>query len=210
MCQATKVLGGGELDSPRSMYLYHYWQAIRYRNHYFEPLGTPMHGLINALVGQLCQETPGLWQRLLPPRLRLVLSLWKGFPGNGLISIPTRIAWLAIQRLYADPLAYAVKHRDLPAEMLPLLHHLQPPVSMTNIRFDRYSPYFRNREELEFELKPHPLSQHVYPLPSDQIAELAYHFYRVPLVSAGPGVPVVAVIGRRRPRHSVLQGRHGT
>jgi ribosomal peptide maturation radical SAM protein 1 len=74
------------------------------------------------------------------------------------------------------------------AEMLALLHHLQPPVSMTNIRFDRYSPYFRNKEELEFELKPHPLSQHVYPLPSDQIAELAYHFYRVPLVTAGPGV----------------------
>ncbi len=74
------------------------------------------------------------------------------------------------------------------AELIPLIHHLQPPAGITNIRFDRYSPYFRRRAELGFELRPHPMMEHAYCLPAEELDQLAYHFYRTPKAEAGPGV----------------------
>ncbi len=64
------------------------------------------------------------------------------------------------------------------ARLLPSLHHLQPPVSLTPIRFDRFSPYFRRASELALDLQPHPLSALCYPFPEEDRAALSSHFER--------------------------------
>lgn len=77
------------------------------------------------------------------------------------------------------------------ARLLPALFHLQPPGTVTAIRYDRFSPYFEKREELGLDLEPHPLSAACYPFPLEERFSLAYHFQRRdrPLNGrpAGPG-----------------------
>ncbi len=70
------------------------------------------------------------------------------------------------------------------AEMLPLLHHLQPPSGLSHIRLDRFSPNFDEAEEFGFtHVTPYSSYGYVYPLAAEHLANLAYFFtyeYREP------------------------------
>ncbi|MDD2710358.1 MAG: RiPP maturation radical SAM C-methyltransferase [Verrucomicrobiae bacterium] len=62
------------------------------------------------------------------------------------------------------------------SEWLPLLSHLQPPMGLSAIRFDRFSHYQRHQEQWNLHLEPGAAYQMVYPLPPEQLARLAYFF----------------------------------
>ncbi len=66
------------------------------------------------------------------------------------------------------------------AEMLPLMEsliHLPPPEATGQIRLDRFSPYFRDPEAYGFvNARPLPIYRHLYGLPEDEIANIAYFY----------------------------------
>ncbi|MDJ0947885.1 MAG: RiPP maturation radical SAM C-methyltransferase [Alphaproteobacteria bacterium] len=63
------------------------------------------------------------------------------------------------------------------AKLLPLLTHLAPPVGITQIRLDRFSPNFNNANEEGFvNVMPFPSYRYVYPLEDDALRNLAYFF----------------------------------
>lgn len=62
------------------------------------------------------------------------------------------------------------------AELLPLVHHLQPPAGFAQIHYDRFSPYWRDPAAHGLSLVPAFGYEHVYPYPPDVLAELAYFF----------------------------------
>jgi ribosomal peptide maturation radical SAM protein 1 len=62
------------------------------------------------------------------------------------------------------------------ADLVPLVSHLQPPQGLTQLRFDRYSPYYTQAEEYDLKLVPSPAYRHVYPLDEQALDELAYYF----------------------------------
>lgn len=64
------------------------------------------------------------------------------------------------------------------AAMLPLLTHLQPPSAVVGIRFDRYSPYFEEAAKYGLRLHPHPALARIYPVTSQEVFDLSYHFER--------------------------------
>jgi len=88
--------------------------------------------------------------------------LW-GFPGD-------RPAW------YAETLA-----------ILPLLHHLQPPVGFVPLSLDRFSPYFDQPEQFGIsDLRPYPGYRDFLPAGA-AVEKVAYHFtgkYRCAAVEA--------------------------
>jgi magnesium-protoporphyrin IX monomethyl ester (oxidative) cyclase len=59
---------------------------------------------------------------------------------------------------------------------LPLLTHLHPPSSVFPVRFDRYSPYFDEREDYGLDLRPMVFYEFVYPFKETALADLAYYF----------------------------------
>ncbi|MEW6268365.1 MAG: RiPP maturation radical SAM C-methyltransferase [Thermodesulfobacteriota bacterium] len=61
------------------------------------------------------------------------------------------------------------------ASWLPLLEHLQP-ATFSQLRFDRYSPYFTRAADYGLRLRPCRQYEHVYPLPPDALADQAYFF----------------------------------
>ena len=63
------------------------------------------------------------------------------------------------------------------AELLPLLTHLQPPSSCSQIRLDRFSPLFTNAEQFGLRrVRPTSSYYYVYPLGRRDLARLAYFF----------------------------------
>jgi ribosomal peptide maturation radical SAM protein 1 len=63
------------------------------------------------------------------------------------------------------------------AGLVPLLTHLAPPQVSRRIRLDRFSPNFELGAELGFDdLAPCPAYRAVYPLASEALRNLAYHF----------------------------------
>ena len=63
------------------------------------------------------------------------------------------------------------------AEVVPLITHLQSPVSISPIRLDRFSPFFMKAEELGIKrLRPKPGYYYSYPLGRRELARLAYFF----------------------------------
>jgi ribosomal peptide maturation radical SAM protein 1 len=70
------------------------------------------------------------------------------------------------------------------AKVVPYLTHLPPPGAISIIRLDRFSPNFFDAEKLGLiEIEPVASYQHVYQLPREAIANLAYYFtfrYREP------------------------------
>lgn len=108
------------------------------------------------------------------------------------------------------------------ASWLPALEHLEAPMALTRIRFDRYSVYHERPESFGLTLRPLPSMRHVYPLPEADLHALGYYFEaegRPALFSAGeddrlegrPGVRALdaAVTAwraafRRRPRPVLL------
>ena len=59
---------------------------------------------------------------------------------------------------------------------LPLVSHLPPPVYATPIQFVRFSPYHRDASAYALDLEPEPAYAQIYPLPSDEMRDLAYYF----------------------------------
>ena len=86
---------------------------------------------------------------------------------------------------------------------LPLLTHLPPPVYATPIQFVRFSPYHRDASAYALDLVPEPAYAHVYPLPPDELRDLAYYFVeRSPAPSPALGQRLlVAWLGLWRDAH---------
>jgi len=59
---------------------------------------------------------------------------------------------------------------------LPLLVHLPPPSGVFMVRFDRFSPYFTERDKYQLDLEPMDFYSYVYPLAPEAVADLAYYF----------------------------------
>lgn len=62
------------------------------------------------------------------------------------------------------------------ADFLPLLEHLQPPSGMAPIRYDRFSPYHSRPADYGISIQTAWAYACVYPLPPEELAELAYFF----------------------------------
>lgn len=71
-----------------------------------------------------------------------------------------------------DPQEYARM-----TELIPYLTHLPGPQAAARIRLDRFSPNFEYAKSFGISrVKPHPAYFHLYPLPPEVIANLAYYF----------------------------------
>lgn len=70
------------------------------------------------------------------------------------------------------------------AEWIPALEHLQPPMGVIRLRYDRYSVYHNQAERMGLRLFPIGAMSYVYPLPPSDLSELAYFFTAEP--SQGP------------------------
>jgi ribosomal peptide maturation radical SAM protein 1 len=63
------------------------------------------------------------------------------------------------------------------ARLVPHLVHLPPPVSFNGLRLDRFSPNFEQQERFGFtDVTPMPAYEHIYRLPRQAVANLAYFF----------------------------------
>ena len=82
------------------------------------------------------------------------------------------VAWNLLIGFPGEPKDVYEKYvRDLPK-----LVHLQPPSGVFPVRFDRYSPYFK--EAARYGLQLHPLAFYglTYPFPPESLAQMAYYF----------------------------------
>jgi ribosomal peptide maturation radical SAM protein 1 len=59
---------------------------------------------------------------------------------------------------------------------LPKLVHLPPPTGVYPVRFDRYSPYFKQAQEYGLDLKPLPFYSLTYPFDEESLRHMAYYF----------------------------------
>lgn len=91
------------------------------------------------------------------------------------------------------------------ASVIPSLVHLPPPQSFNGIRMDRFSPNFFDAERLGFrDLTPLPAYRHIYDLPEEAIANLAYYFtfhYRQPQEPREYVVPFLRALRRWQRQH---------
>jgi magnesium-protoporphyrin IX monomethyl ester (oxidative) cyclase len=85
--------------------------------------------------------------------------------------------WITWNHLYGapgdDPAWY-----DEVADWLPAIAHLQPPAggSVSQIRYDRFSPYFNKATSYGLELVPYGGYAEVYPVAGERLAAQAYFF----------------------------------
>ena len=68
------------------------------------------------------------------------------------------------------PLSY-----DRMADLIPLLHHLQPPAAFAPVRADRFSPYFTNPGDHNVQLKPAKPYRYIYAGVGDDLGKFSYH-----------------------------------
>ena len=59
---------------------------------------------------------------------------------------------------------------------IPILVHLPPPVGAYPLRFDRYSPYFKDAAQYGLVLEPMPFYELIYPFAKKDLENLAYYF----------------------------------
>ncbi|MDD2901333.1 MAG: RiPP maturation radical SAM C-methyltransferase [Syntrophales bacterium] len=62
------------------------------------------------------------------------------------------------------------------ADLLPLLHHLEPPHRIWPMKYDRFSVYHEEPQRFGLRLAPRKSYSYVYPLPPDLLADIAYFF----------------------------------
>ena len=62
------------------------------------------------------------------------------------------------------------------AEWMPAILHFQPPTGLLQVRIDRYSPYYSQRESFGLKLSPARCYQYVYPFGPEALLEQAYFF----------------------------------
>ena len=72
------------------------------------------------------------------------------------------------------------------ANFLPLLHHLQPASGMAPVRYDRFSPYFKEPQRWGLQMEAARTYRAVYPLDHDEMQKFAYFFEDAP---AAPNRP---------------------
>lgn len=81
--------------------------------------------------------------------------------------------------LFSAPFEQADWYDEM-ADILPLITHLQPPnKELCQIRFPRFSPYFKTPEKYGLVLEPLKSYQYIYPLTGDDLFDLAYFFDHV-------------------------------
>jgi ribosomal peptide maturation radical SAM protein 1 len=98
--------------------------------------------------------------------------------------------------LWGFPSEAAVDYTKM-AELIPLLHHLQPPNGISRIRLDRFSPNFDEAEQVGFtNVTPYSSYSYIYPLAGKHVANLAYFFtyeYLEPQEVKEGGEPIIAL-----------------
>jgi hypothetical protein len=62
------------------------------------------------------------------------------------------------------------------AALIPKVHHLQPPRGFGQVSVDRFSPMFNDPERFGITIEPFRAYRYVYPLPDEEIRNLAYAF----------------------------------
>jgi len=77
--------------------------------------------------------------------------------------------------LYGFPGEMAVQYDDLP-NILRLLFHLPPPVGITPIIFERFSPYYFDSAKYGLKLTPFPIYRMLYPEHLVDYEKMAYYF----------------------------------
>jgi ribosomal peptide maturation radical SAM protein 1 len=65
------------------------------------------------------------------------------------------------------------------AELITLLHHLQPPRLLLRLRYDRYSVYHSRAEDYGLKLRPLDYMPLAFPLKAGELSDLAYYFEAV-------------------------------
>lgn len=84
-----------------------------------------------------------------------------------------RVSW---NLLYGFPGESAESYSRM-AAAVPLLSHLEPPIWAGAVRLDRFSPYFTAPDAYGITgLRPVPAYEHVFPLPQEDLHEIAYFF----------------------------------
>lgn len=73
------------------------------------------------------------------------------------------------------------------ADWLPAIYHLQPPVGVSPILFERYSVYHNRPHQYGLSLVPNRFYGMVYPLPNETLAGLAYLFEDAGSAAPRPG-----------------------
>jgi ribosomal peptide maturation radical SAM protein 1 len=66
------------------------------------------------------------------------------------------------------------------AQWMPFLEHLQAPAGVTHLRYDRYSVYHSQAQQMGLILFPIPAMHYVYPVGRGELDQLAYFFTAVP------------------------------
>jgi ribosomal peptide maturation radical SAM protein 1 len=83
---------------------------------------------------------------------------------------------LAWNLLYGFPGETAQDYEDT-ARVIQAIYHLKPPGAVARIRLDRFSPYYDHAEEFGLaKVRPFPIYNHIYHLPQESVANLAYFF----------------------------------
>ena len=89
---------------------------------------------------------------------------------------------------------------DQVAALVPNLTHLPPPVGISSIRLDRFSPHFFDAERFGLvDVEPLPSYRHVYALPDEAISNLASYFifrYRDPQAAGDYAQPALRQLRR--------------
>jgi magnesium-protoporphyrin IX monomethyl ester (oxidative) cyclase len=70
----------------------------------------------------------------------------------------------------------SVETYEMYRENLPRLTHLPPPSGVFPVRFDRFSPYFKESRAYQLDLAPLDYHEMIYPFPEEIIANMAYYF----------------------------------
>jgi ribosomal peptide maturation radical SAM protein 1 len=83
---------------------------------------------------------------------------------------------LAWNLLYGFPGETPRDYEDT-ARVIEAIYHLKPPGAVARIRLDRFSPNFDRAAEFGLlDVRPYPIYSHLYPLPAEAVANLAYFF----------------------------------
>lgn len=85
---------------------------------------------------------------------------------------------------------------------LHLLTHFFPPQGVFPVRFDRFSPYYEERDEYGLELTPLDWYYHTYPFPEEALDDMAYYFSDQNFM-APYAINAAKMVGRLREKVSV-------
>lgn len=118
---------------------------------------------------------PGV-ESLHSEHLRLMDKGIQGWQNLALIrqcrELGIRLSWLLLWGLPGEHDGWFAEV----ARLVPFLEHLQPPVGLVRVRFDRYSVYHSRAAEFGLNLEPVGSLRLIYPLGDEDLRDLAYGF----------------------------------